>query len=106
MPADYKMTWIASRAQWAKKYKRKQYIVSCRALQEAGFRCDSTKLGSREAANQWWAAKKLDLDMNGRKISHETGREMILDEVDENGIEWHSDSQGGIYRSGRLQNCS
>jgi integrase len=54
------MTWEGSKRRWRKMYKGKIYTVSCEALG-----CLATKLESYQLANQWWTAKKLEID--GRK---------------------------------------
>ena len=51
------MTWNPRQKRWLKKYRGKMYSVSPHQLQGP-----PTKDGSRQAANQWWEAKKRELD--------------------------------------------
>jgi integrase len=51
------MTWIPGRRGWMKEYKHKKYAVSCRQLGTP-----ETKEGSYQAANDWWAAKRAEVD--------------------------------------------
>ena len=51
------MTWEGSKRRWRKMYKGKIYTVSCESLG-----CPPTKLESYQQANQWWLAKKVEID--------------------------------------------
>lgn len=57
MVREYSMTWIASRHRWMKMYKGKRYVISCKALG-----APETKEASYQAANQWWQAKRAEID--------------------------------------------
>jgi hypothetical protein len=57
MGREYEMVWIESRKGWMKEYRKKKYAVSCRQL---GM--PETKIGSYQAANRWWEAKKAEID--------------------------------------------
>ena len=51
------MTWEGSKHRWRKMYKGKMYTISCEALG-----CPASKLESYQQANQWWKAKKTEID--------------------------------------------
>jgi hypothetical protein len=74
MPRKYLMspTFKGRHARWRKLYKGVPYTVNCSDL---GLPEDQwTELGSYQAANQWWIAKKAEID--GRK-----GRKAVPPEV-------------------------
>jgi integrase len=52
----YKMTWVAGRKGWLKKFQGKMYSVSCRQLGTA-----ETKEASYQKANAWWDEKLAEL---------------------------------------------
>lgn len=56
------MTWNVKQARWFIKYRKKQYTVSPGALKTA-----PTKEASAKAANDWWEAKKQELD---KQVTH------------------------------------
>ncbi len=51
------MTWNEKSKRWFKKYKKRQYTVSCKTLG-----APATKEGSVKAANRWWRRKKMEID--------------------------------------------
>ena len=55
------MYWTDQK-RWQKRYMGKLYGVSPRQLE-----CPPTKEGSRAAANDWWQAKKAEIDSNANK---------------------------------------
>jgi integrase len=57
MARKFLMTWMAPTRRWAKKYKGSMYFVSARQLG-----VEETKEGSAAAANDWWEAKRKELD--------------------------------------------
>jgi len=59
MPAKSDLTWEQSTHRWKKVYKGRSYTVSCRALG-----VPPTKLESYQAANDWWATKRIEIDGN------------------------------------------
>src|SRR5579884_2006560 len=52
------MTWEPGKKRWAKMYRRERYFVVASKLNPANPTRDAT----REAANEWWLAKKAQLD--------------------------------------------
>ena len=63
MPRAELMTWDAAHLRWKKKYHGKQYVVSCRQLQLPPDQ--HTRLGSLEAANDWWRKKLAEIHEQG-----------------------------------------
>lgn len=59
MLAKTELTWEQSTHRWKKVYKGRAYTVSCKALG-----VPPTKLESYQAANEWWAAKRIGIDGN------------------------------------------
>ncbi len=59
MPAKTNLTWEQATRRWKKVYRGRSYTVSCRALA-----VPATKLESYHAANEWWAAKRAEIDGN------------------------------------------
>lgn len=59
MPRSELMSWQAGHRRWSKKYRGKQYTISCRQL---GV-CE-TRDASRAAANEWWQRKRSQLDLS------------------------------------------
>jgi integrase len=59
MPAKTELTWEQSTHRWKKVYKGRSYTVSCKALG-----VPPTKLESYQAANEWWAIKRTEIDGN------------------------------------------
>src|SRR4051794_11565020 len=59
MPAKTELTWEQGTRRWKKVYKGRSYTVSCKALG-----VPPTKMESYQAANEWWAAKKAEIDNN------------------------------------------
>jgi hypothetical protein len=57
MPATYLMAWEQTRRRWWKQYLNTRYVVSCHQLD-----APETKDGSYQAANDWWLAKKAEID--------------------------------------------
>lgn len=51
------MTWEPSQARWRKMYRGKTYTASCFTLG-----CRPTKEDSYQAANDWWRAKRAEID--------------------------------------------
>ena len=58
MARKYLMSWIPVRRGWMKMYKGKRYVVSCRQLN-----VPETKEGSYQKANDWWSAKRAEIDL-------------------------------------------
>jgi integrase len=56
------MSWIESRKGWMKEYKGHKYAISCRQLG-----APETKEGSRQLANEWWTAKRAEIDLVARR---------------------------------------
>jgi integrase len=56
------MTWRALAKRWVKKHRGKQYAISCRQLG-----CEPTKEASRDAANEWWEKKLIQIAMQQPK---------------------------------------
>jgi integrase len=57
MARKLEMTWISKSRRWIKNYKGKMYAVSCRQL-----KCPENKEASAQAANDWWDAKRQEVD--------------------------------------------
>ena len=57
MPRKMLMSWDGNRARWTKMYKGRRYLVTCFALGVPG-----TMQASYQAANNWWEAKKAEID--------------------------------------------
>jgi hypothetical protein len=57
------MTWNEKSKRWFKKYKKRQYVVSCKELV-----VPATKEGSVKAANGWWVWKKMRLDTKRQPV--------------------------------------
>ncbi len=57
MPRKYEMSWDKHQSRWTKMYKGVRHVVSCYSLG-----APPTKEGSAERANEWWRAKKAELD--------------------------------------------
>jgi integrase len=51
------MTWEPSKARWRKMYKGKVHTISCATLG-----CPPSKVASYKAANDWWVAKRAEID--------------------------------------------
>jgi hypothetical protein len=51
------MTWEGTKLRWRKMYKGKVYVIACSALG-----VEPTKVGSYKAANEWWVAKRAEID--------------------------------------------
>jgi integrase len=51
------MTWREDSKRWVKTHNKKEYVVSCRQLG-----APRTKEGSRQAANEWWEGKLIELE--------------------------------------------
>ncbi len=67
MARVYHMAWVPARRGWMKQYNGHKYAVSCRQLSEQlGIPVPESKEGSYQAANQWWARKKQELDEASR----------------------------------------
>lgn len=56
------MTWDQAGKRWVKFWDGVKYRVGCKALG-----CPPTRSGSRDAANAWWRAKKVQLDVAKRE---------------------------------------
>ena len=59
MPAKTELTWERGTCRWKKVYKGRSYTVSCKALG-----VPPTKVESYQAANEWWDAKRAEIDGN------------------------------------------
>ena len=57
MAAKPLMTWDPKYCRWYKRYKKARYLISCRELE-----MPPTKAESLAAANEWWLAKKKEVD--------------------------------------------
>jgi integrase len=57
MPRAYEMTWDDRQSRWVKMYKGQRYTVACSVLN-----APDTKEGSRVQANQWWKARRAEID--------------------------------------------
>ena len=57
MARSFSMTWIPGRKGWMKEENGKKYAVRCRQLGRP-----ETKEGSYQAANDWWQAKRAEID--------------------------------------------
>jgi len=57
MPRSFELTWDARNRRWRVMYRGKRYVVSCRQLG-----APETKEGSYRKANEWWHARKHELD--------------------------------------------
>jgi integrase len=64
------MTWNATHLRWKKKYHGEQYVVSCRQLELPPDQ--HTRLGSLEAANDWWRKKLSELHEQGEIYDQRT----------------------------------
>lgn len=62
MPRKYEMSWDRHQARWTKMYKGQRFVVSCYALG-----VPSTKESSAEKANEWWLAKRAEIDGRSAK---------------------------------------
>ena len=60
------MTWEPAKARWRKMYRGRMYTVSCYRLASP-----PTKVGSYKAANDWWVAKRAEIDGPAPKRPHE-----------------------------------
>src|SRR3954447_7940393 len=60
------MTWEPAKARWRKMYRGRMYTVSCSRLG-----CPPTKLDSYKAANDWWLAKRAEIDAKAPPHPHE-----------------------------------
>jgi integrase len=75
MARVYNMTWIPSRRGWMKEYRGRKHAISCRQLN-----APETKEGSYQAANEWWAKKKVEID--GASVQRQTVSEMLAAAVE------------------------
>jgi hypothetical protein len=57
VPRKYEMSWDKHQSRWTKMYKGVRHVVSCYSLG-----APPTKEGSAEKANEWWRAKKAELN--------------------------------------------
>lgn len=57
MPRIELMAWQPVQRRWIKKYRGKQYVISCHQLGTA-----ETQAASRSAANDWWQLRKVSID--------------------------------------------
>src|SRR6516164_7280312 len=67
------MSWEPSRRRWWKMFRGKRFVVSCRQLGVA----HETKEASYQRANEWWLAKKIEIDgahPNAAQIQEQTRR--------------------------------
>jgi integrase len=70
MARVYNMTWIPARRGWMKEYRGRKHAISCRQLN-----APETKEGSYQAANEWWAKKKAEID--GASLQRQTVQEHL-----------------------------
>jgi hypothetical protein len=63
MPSPNVMTWEPVPRRWRKMYRGEVYTVSCRELD-----APETKDGSRGQANEWWTAKRAELDARPKPV--------------------------------------
>ena len=60
MPRKLLMGFVGGPKRWRKPYKGRRYEVYCSGL---GLPEDLwTEMGSYQAANDWWAARRLEID--------------------------------------------
>lgn len=80
MPRKLLMTWDEDSLRWKKQYKLQPYEVYCSQLDLPEELW--TKLGSYQAANEWWIRKKAEIDStSGRKpLSPEA--QSLVDELE------------------------
>src|SRR5262249_10221685 len=63
MPRKIDLTWEEGPRRWIKRYRKRRYLVSCRELRDMGLHTGpDTKEGSYRAANQWWTAKRAEIN--------------------------------------------
>jgi hypothetical protein len=60
MARVYTLTWIPARRGWMKEYKGRKYAISWRQLGVT-----ESKDASYQPANEWWKAKKAEIDAAG-----------------------------------------
>ncbi len=72
MPRLHLMTWEPGPRRWRKVYRGKAYTVSCTQL-----RVRDTKEASYQAANDWWTARRAEIDGQPRPHSEPE----LLDEL-------------------------
>jgi hypothetical protein len=65
MMRSYLMTWIPKLRRWAKRYRGKQFTISCRQLGCA----EETKEASWRLANAWWKERQAEITLANRKPS-------------------------------------
>jgi integrase len=69
VPREYLMTWEHQRRRWAKMYQGKRYTVSPSVLSKRfAVAVPETQDGSYQYANEWWKAKKTEIDAAGLPI--------------------------------------
>ena len=83
MPYQELMGYTAERKTWRVSYLRKPYSVSTRQLRKefGPLSADDTEGGSRQAANQWWLAKRAELDQANQIFAIDTRRQLFPVEV-------------------------
>lgn len=64
MPAKYEMTWEPTPRRWRKMWGGRYYTVSCKQL---GVKPE-TKDASYRAANEWWSAKREELEGRSPRV--------------------------------------
>lgn len=69
MPREYLMTWEHQRRRWAKMYQGKRYTVTPSVLSKRfAVAVPETQDGSYQYANEWWKAKKTEIDAAGLPV--------------------------------------
>jgi hypothetical protein len=64
------MSWTADLKRWRKTYKKKQYVVFCSELNLP--KEDWTELASYKLANDWWIAKRAEIDHAPKQLPPDT----------------------------------
>ncbi len=70
MPRKMLMSWTADLKRWRKTYKKKQYVVFCSELNLP--KEDWTELASYKLANDWWIAKRAEIDHAPKQLPPDT----------------------------------
>jgi hypothetical protein len=70
MPRKMLMSWTADLKRWRKTYKKKQYVVFCSDLNLP--KEDWTELASYKLANDWWIAKRAEIDHTPKQLPPDT----------------------------------
>jgi integrase len=63
------MSWTAEKKRWRKTYNKTQYVVFCSELNLPEE--DWTELGSYKFANEWWIAKRAEIEFAPKQLPPE-----------------------------------